>query len=218
MAADATAPRRSGSTFALPRIPLWIVYAAGLLPAAWYFILGVADELGADPLNVLERALGLWALRFLVAGLAITPMRQSFGVNLLRYRRAVGLLAFYYAALHLAVYALLDQGLDVGAIWADIVKRPFITVGLLSFGLLVPLAITSNNAMVRRLGGEAWSRLHRLIYLIAPAAAVHFILLVKAWPPEPLVYAALIVLLLGYRLVRTVSNVRIRKRAPSYDG
>jgi sulfoxide reductase heme-binding subunit YedZ len=197
---------RPRSGFSIPQIPKWTVYVVGFVPAVWYFSLGVTDQLGADPLKVLERALGLWALRFLVVGLAVTPLRQSFGINFLRYRRAVGLLAFYYAALHLVTYVVLDQGLDLYAIWADIVKRPYITIGMLGFGLLVPLAITSNNTMVRRLGGQAWSKLHRLVYVAVAAAAIHFILVVKSWPPEPLVYAALITLLLLYRFVRQTSQ------------
>lgn len=178
------------------------VYIGGLLPAIWYFSLGFADKLGADPQNALERALGLWALRFLILSLAITPLRRLGGPNLVRYRRAVGLLAFYYAALHLTVYMLLDQGLDFTAIWADIVKRPFITVGMLAFLILVPLAVTSNAPMIRRLGGGAWQSLHRLIYLAAGAAAVHFIMLVKAWPPEPLIYATIVAILLLFRVVQ----------------
>jgi methionine sulfoxide reductase heme-binding subunit len=195
----ASRPRLGSS---ISQIPKWTVYVVGFVPAVWYFSLGVTDQLGADPLKVLERALGLWALRFLVVGLAVTPLRQSFGINFLRYRRAVGLLAFYYAALHLVTYVMLDQELDLHAIWADIVKRPYITIGMLSFGLLVPLAVTSNNTLVRRLGGPAWSKLHRLVYVAVVAAAIHFILVVKSWPPEPLVYAALITLLLLYRIVR----------------
>ena len=188
------------------RPPPGLLYLIGMVPAAWTFYLGVMDRLGADPMKVLERDLGLWALKFLVVSLAITPLRRLTGVSLLRYRRAIGLLAFIYAVLHLTVYLVLDQGLDLAAIWGDIVKRPFITVGMLAFLVLVPLAVTSNNAMVRRLGGPAWQRLHRWVYLAAAAAAVHFIMVVKAWPSEPLVYAALVATLLGYRLV-----VRLRQ-------
>ena len=112
------------------RVPRWLVYALGLVPAIAYFALGVLDQLGADPMRALEQELGEWALRFLIAGLFVTPLRQLTGVNLLRYRRAIGLLAFYYAVLHLTVYMVLDQGLDWAAIWADIVKRPYITVGM----------------------------------------------------------------------------------------
>jgi methionine sulfoxide reductase heme-binding subunit len=176
------------------------IYVFGMLPAVWYFHLGITDQLGADPQNTLERALGLWALRFLILALAITPLRRLGGPNLIRYRRALGLLGFYYAALHLSVYLLLDQGLDFAAIWADIVKRPYITVGMLAFTILVPLAVTSNTAMIRRLGGAAWQRLHRLVYVATAAAAVHFVMLVKAWPPEPLIYAGIVALLLLFRL------------------
>lgn len=176
------------------------IYVCGLLPAISTFYLGLTDQLGADPQKVLERTLGLWALRFLILGLAITPLRRLGGPNLVRYRRAVGLLAFTYAALHLTVYTVLDQGLDLTAIWADILKRPYITVGMLAFTILVPLAVTSNAPMIRRLGGAAWQRLHRLVYVAAAAAALHFIMLVKAWPPEPLVYAGLVALLLLFRL------------------
>lgn len=195
------------------RIPVWPVYVLGFVPALAYFYLGVADQLGADPLNTLERALGLWALRFLVAGLAITPLRQTVGLNLLRFRRAVGLMAFYYAALHLTTYVVLDQGFDWAAIWADILKRPYITIGMASFVLLVPLAATSNNASIRRLGGEAWRRLHKLVYLAAAGAAAHFVLVVKSWPPEPLAYAAITAALLAYRALRKPGRQRERRLA-----
>lgn len=176
------------------------IYIIGMLPAVWYFYLGLTDQLGADPQNALERVLGLWALRFLIASLAITPLRRLGGPNLIRYRRTIGLLAFYYATLHLTVYLVLDQGLNGSAIWADIVKRPYITVGMLAFTILVPLAITSNNAMIRRLGGTAWQRLHRLVYVAAVAGAIHFLWLVKSWTFEPLFYATAVTLLLLFRL------------------
>jgi len=177
------------------------IYLVGMLPAVFTFYLGLVDQLGADPQKTLERTLGLWALRFLILTLAITPLRRLGVANLVRYRRAIGLLAFYYAALHVTVYTLLDQGLDLAAIWADIVKRPYITVGMGAFTLLVPLAITSNSPMIRRLGGAAWQRLHRLIYLAAAAAVVHFIMLVKSWSPELVLYAVLIASLLAFRLL-----------------
>jgi sulfoxide reductase heme-binding subunit YedZ len=192
------------------------IYIVGMVPAVWYFYLGITDQLGADPQNTLERTLGLWALRFIVLSLAITPLRRLGGPNLIRYRRAIGLLAFYYACLHLTVYTLLDKGLDLAAIWADIVKRPYITVGMLAFTLLVPLAVTSNNAMIRRMGGAAWQRLHRLIYIAAPAAALHFIMLVKVWPAEPLIYAGLAAILLLFRLgtyLRKKLRPRVRPAA-----
>ncbi len=176
------------------------IYVAGMVPAVWFFYLGATDQLGADPQKTLERELGEWALRYLIACLAITPLRRLGGPNLVRYRRAVGLLAFYYASLHLSVYLLLDQGLYLAAIWADIVKRPYITVGMLAFATLVPLAVTSNGPMIRRLGGARWQRLHRLVYLAAAAGALHFIMLVKAWSVEPVIYAGLVTILLLFRL------------------
>jgi sulfoxide reductase heme-binding subunit YedZ len=176
------------------------IYICGMLPAVWYFYLGLTDRLGADPQNTLERLLGLWALRFLILALAITPLRRLGGPSLIRYRRAIGLIAFYYAALHLTVCTVLDRGLDLAAIWADIVKRPYITVGMLAFTILVPLAVTSNNAMIRRLGSAAWQRLHRLVYVATAAAAIHFLMLVKAWTLEPLIYAGMVAVLLLFRL------------------
>ena len=177
------------------------IYIVGLMPAVWTFYLGLMDELGADPQNVLERTLGLWALRFLILTLTITPLRRLGGPNWIRYRRTLGLFAFYYALMHLSVYLVLDQGLDLAAIWADIVKRPYITVGMLAFTVLVPLAVTSNNVSIRRLGGAAWARLHKLVYVAIAAAALHFIMLVKVWAVEPLIYAAIVAVLLAYRLV-----------------
>jgi methionine sulfoxide reductase heme-binding subunit len=188
---------------ALRRVPVSLVYLVGFVPAAAYFYLGVTDQLGADPLKTLEKALGLWALRLLIATLTVTPLRQVLGVNLVRFRRALGLLAFYYAALHLTTYLVLDQGLDWTAIWADIVKRPYITIGMASFLVLVPLALTSNKASIRRLGGQGWARLHKLVYFALAGGAVHFMMLVKSWPLEPLVYAAIVAALLAYRLVRS---------------
>ena len=189
------------------------IYLVGMLPAVWYFYLGIADQLGADPQKTLERLLGLWALRFLIITLAITPLRRLGGPSLIRYRRALGLLAFYYAALHLTVYMVLDQGLDFAAIWADIVKRPYITVGVFAFVMLVPLAVTSNNAMIRRLGGATWQRLHRLVYVATAAAAIHFVMVVKAWPPEPLIYAAIVAVLLLFRVWLYVQK-KLRPKPP----
>jgi methionine sulfoxide reductase heme-binding subunit len=200
--------------FTLPQVPKIAIYIVGFIPAVWLFYEGINDRLGADPMRYLEQSLGLWALRFLIATLAITPLRQLLKINLLRYRRGLGLLAFYYACLHLLTYLVLDQGLDVAAIVADIVKRPYITIGMATFIILIPLAVTSNNASVRKLGGHAWARLHRLVYLAAIGAALHFILVVKSWPPEPLVYAAIVATLLGYRLLRSlIKKPQPRRRA-----
>jgi sulfoxide reductase heme-binding subunit YedZ len=178
-----------------------LLYACGMLPAVWVFYLALTAQLGADPMRTLEQQLGLWALRFLLVTLAITPLRRLGGPNLLRYRRATGLVTFAYATLHLGVYIALDQGFDVAAIGKDILKRPYITIGMLAFAILVPLAITSSNTMIRRLGAPLWTRLHRWVYLAQAAAALHFVLVVKAWPVEPLIYAAIAAALLAFRLV-----------------
>ena len=149
------------------------------MPAVWTFYLGLTDQLGADPQNVLERTLGLWALRFLILTLAITPLRRLGGPNLDPLSPHAGPARLLLRAMHLSVYLVLDKDLDLAAIWADIVKRPYITVGMLAFTILVPLAVTSNNASIRRLGGAAWARLHKLVYVAIAAAALHFIMLAE---------------------------------------
>jgi len=188
----------------LPQLPTTVVYLVGIVPAIWWFWLGATDRLGADPMRELEHALGLWALRFLILTLAITPLRQLAGVNLLRYRRALGLSAFYYALMHLTTYLVLDQGLDFHAIGADILKRPYITIGMTCFIVLLPLGLTSNNLAIRRLGGKMWQGLHRFVYLAAILAVLHFLMSVKSWSIEPVTYALIVAILLAYRLARSL--------------
>src|SRR5690606_17845336 len=179
---------------ALPRkyhaASIWLLYIVGLVPAAWGFWLGATGRLPGNPVKEFEHLLGLWALRFLVATLAITPLRDLLGVNWLRYRRALGLLAFWYVLMHFSTYMLLDQVLNVSAILADIAKRPFITIGMAGFVLLIPLALTSNAWSIRRLGPR-WVKLHRLVYVIAAAGALHFAMSVKVVGPEPWTYIGL---------------------------
>jgi len=213
------AARSSLSRIVLGRDPVRrAIYLCGMLPALTTFYFAVLDQLGADPQKTLERTLGLWALRFVILTLAVTPLRRLGVINLLRYRRAFGLLAFYYALLHVTVYSVLDQGLALDAIWADIVKRPYITVGMLAFSILLPLALTSNAPMIRRLGGAAWQRLHRLVYLAASLAVLHFIMLVKSWSAELFLYAALTAALLMFRLLaprRPAAGRAARTRGPA---
>lgn len=180
------------------RTPVWAVYLLLALTIPWFFYQGLTGGLGRDPVKGLEHLYGLWALRLLIAGLAISPLRRVFGVNLLRFRRAIGVMTFVYALAHLAVWALLDvQGLS--RIWADILKRPYITIGMAGFLCLVPLAATSNNWSLRKLGAR-WRKLHRLTYVAALLAALHFLWLAKGFQLEPLVYAGLVAGLLIYRL------------------
>lgn len=179
-----------------------LLFAACLLPAirlawgAWY------DQLGANPIEAVTRGLGTWTLNFLLATLAVTPVRRFTGWHwLARFRRLLGLFTFFYACLHLTSYLWFDQFFDWMAIAKDILKRPFITAGMIAFILLVPLAATSTNAMVRRLGGRRWQALHRSVYAIAIIAVVHYWWLVKADVSLPALYAATLVLLLGLRLL-----------------
>jgi sulfoxide reductase heme-binding subunit YedZ len=193
---------------ALRRVPVWPFYLIGLVPAVAWFRLALLDRLGADPVKVLEHETGLIALQFLIAALVVTPLREITGVNLLRFRRMLGLMAFAYAVLHLSVWLVLDRQLDWPRILEDLVKRPYVILGMAAFLMLVPLAATSWDGAVRRLGAAAWRRLHRLAYPATALAAVHFVWLVKAWPPEPLVYAFIVAVLLGWRALPR----RLRRR------
>jgi sulfoxide reductase heme-binding subunit YedZ len=186
---------------ALNKWPRWPLYVVGVMPGAWAFWLAVNGQLGANPVKGLEHSLGLWALRFLLLSLAVTPLRRLTGLSLLRYRRALGLLAFFYVCAHFASYLVFDQGLDARAILADIIKRPYITIGMFGLGVLTPLAITSNAAMIRLMGAAAWQKLHRWVYVAAIAGCVHFIMSVKSWPPAPLLYSAILAVLLLTRLI-----------------
>ena len=180
--------------------PLIFILALG--PLAWLVSAALAGHLGANPIEAVTRSLGDWALRFLLLTLAITPLRRFSGWRWpLRFRRMLGLYAFFYAALHLTSYIVLDQFFYWPGIWEDIIKRPYITVGMLSFLLLIPLAVTSTYGMMRRLG-KNWQRLHRLVYLIAIGAVLHFYMLVKADTREPLLYAGILLVLLLARLQR----------------
>ena len=184
----------------LRRVPNWVAYALCSLPAAWLVWLIYAGGLGVDPVKELEQRLGEIALQLIVAGLAVTPLRRMTGISFLRFRRAIGIMAFVYATLHLLVWLLLDIQLRWAEIWADIVKRPYITVGMTAFVLLVPLVATSNNLALRRMGAAAWHRLHRLTYPAAVLGAVHYLMVVKAWPPEPILYLGAVLGLLALRL------------------
>ncbi len=180
------------------KIPVWAVYLFGALPAPWFLYLGLTGGLGVEPIKALEHELGELALQLLILGLAVTPLRRYLGLNLLKFRRAIGVLAFAYVALHMLVWLVLDVQLP-SQIWADILKRPYITVGMAGFVLLLPLVVTSNNWSVRRLGPR-WRSLHKLVYLAVLLGGVHYVMLAKGFQLEPLLYLAAIVGLLVARL------------------
>jgi len=184
---------------ALRVLPPAAIYVAAAAWAGWLFWLGATGGLGAEPINALERAYGDAALKLLVAGLAVTPMRRFLGINALRFRRAIGVSCFFLVLAHVLVWAALDLR-SVSAIWADIVKRPYITVGMLGFLLLVPLAVTSNALSLRRMGASAWRRLHRLVYPAAILGGLHYLWIAKGFALEPIVYALVILALLMLRL------------------
>ncbi len=190
---------------ALRRLPTWAVYLAGALPFLWLAWNVAQGDLGPDPVKAVEHRLGELGLQFLIASLAVTPLRRV-GLNLVRFRRALGLLAFGYVALHLTAWVWLDMGLRWSEVVADLWKRPYIIIGMLGFAALLPLAATSSNAAIRRMGPLAWRRLHRLAYVAVVAGVLHLLLLVKVWTASELAYAAIVILLLASRLVPTTSS------------
>ncbi|EEE36984.1 ferric reductase domain protein transmembrane component, N-terminal domain [Rhodobacteraceae bacterium KLH11] len=192
----------------LRRIPVWAVYLLGALPAPWLFYLGVTGGLGVEPIKALEHEFGELALQLLILGLAVTPLRRFIGLNLMKFRRAIGVLTFAYVVLHLLVWLVLDVQL-LSQIWADIVKRPYITVGMAAFVLMIPLAVTSNNWSVRRLGPR-WRKLHRLVYPAAILGGLHYVMLAKGFQIEPVIYLLIISGLLLLRL--PISGLLTRSR------
>lgn len=183
----------------LARLGKPFVFTVSLLPLIQLCWSAWQDRLGTNPVETLSHFTGDWSLRFLLLTLAVTPLRRLSGWNwLLKFRRMLGLFAFFYVCLHLGVYLIFDQFFDPSAILEDIAKRPYITVGFAGFLLLIPLAATSTNGMIKRLGRN-WQRLHRLVYLIGMLGVVHYWWLVKADISEPLLYAGLLTMLLGYR-------------------
>lgn len=207
-----------------------LVFVASLGPAAWLVWAGLTGNLSANPLSDLTNETGLWALRFVCITLAITPLRKLSGWNvLIKFRRMAGLFAFFYGTLHFLTYTIADKfaGLDfpdgivawstvknlAASVAEDIYKRPYITVGFTGFVLMVPLAVTSTAGWIRRLGGKQWNRLHKLIYATAVAGVVHYYWLVKADVRSPLLYAAIVTVLLGVRVYWSRARAAVPRRA-----
>jgi methionine sulfoxide reductase heme-binding subunit len=190
-----------------------LVFVLALLPAAYLVYLGFTNDLGVNPAETLQLETGTWALNFLIATLAITPLRRLTRWNrLIQYRRMLGLFAFFYAFTHFLTYLILDQSFSLDQMMADVVKRPFITMGFTAFVLMIPLALTSTKGWIRRLGGRQWQMLHRLIYVSAVAASIHYIWKVKVVLGPPVYYAVAVALLLG---VRVVWQIRSAKSVPA---
>lgn len=179
-----------------------VVFLLCLAPLFWLVGRALTDGLGANPIEALIRFIGDWALRFLLIALAVTPLRQILGwPGLARFRRMLGLFAFFYVMVHLTTYVGVDQFFDWSAIGREIVKRRYITIGMAAVVLLVPLAVTSTDAMVRRLGGRRWRTLHKLVYIIGPLGVVHHWMMVKKDLTEPMIHAAILIALLGWRVL-----------------
>ena len=191
----------------------WIkipVFLLALVPVALLVRGMLTGNLGVNPAETVQLQTGRWALKFLLTSLAITPVRRLTGWNIvIQYRRMLGLFAFFYATLHFASYIVLDQYFALDAMMADIVKRPFITVGFTAFVLMAPLALTSTKGWIRRLG-RRWQLLHRLIYVSAICAIVHFAWKVKVFTGDPVIYAAVLTFLLGFRIVWMLRKGLIR--------
>ncbi|WP_299044479.1 protein-methionine-sulfoxide reductase heme-binding subunit MsrQ [uncultured Tateyamaria sp.] len=187
------------------KVPTWAVYIVSIIPVPVLLYMAQTGGLGREPVRALEHELGELALQLVIFGLCISPLRKFAGINLIKFRRAIGLISFAYVLLHLLVWAVLDvQSLD--RVVADIIKRPYITIGMAAFVLMIPLAFTSNNTSVRWLG-PAWRKLHLLTYPIAILSSVHFIWLSKGFQLEPLVYLTVILGLLALRVPALVKKV-----------
>jgi len=184
----------------LRRLPVWALWLGGLVPLALLVWDTLTGGLGIDPIRDIEHRLGRTALYFLVASLAVTPALRILGISFMRFRRALGLLCFTYAGLHVLSWMLMDMALLWDAMARDVVKRPYLVFGMAAFVMLLALAITSNNWSVRRMGAQAWRRLHRLAYLAAPLVTLHWIWALKTFPLEPVLWLSAILLLLASRI------------------
>ena len=192
-----------------------LVFLACLMPFAWLVTRALTGRLGINPVEDLELTTGIWTLRFLVFTLLVTPVRRITGWNrVIQYRRMLGLFTFFYASVHFAIYIGIDQFFAFGFIVKDVVKRPFITMGFTAFVLMIPLALTSTTGWIRRLG-RRWQVLHRLIYVSAVCAAIHYLWKVKVMIGSPVYYAAIVAVLLLFRAAWAVRQRLARRPQPA---
>ena len=196
----------------LQKLPTWPVYALGLPIPVYYLYLGLTGELGVDPVKVMEHWLGELALQTLILTMAMTPLRNYTGINFCKFRRAFGLMTFYFVTCHLLVWLILDVQI-MSQIWNDILRRPYISVGLAAFILMLPVAATSNNFSVRKLGPKKWKRVQMLTYVCILLGAIHYVMLTRGFQWEPMIYFGLTIFLLALRLPWTFR--RAPKTQPS---
>lgn len=189
------------SPLVLRRVLKPAVFLAALGPAVWLVVGAFTDGLGVNPVETITNSTGIWSLRLLVITLAVTPVRRLTGWNsVIQFRRMLGLFAAFYAGLHFLTYFVLDHSLAFEGVWDDVVKRPYITAGFTAFVAMLPLAVTSTQGWIRRLGGRRWNRLHRTIYAIAALGVLHYWWKVKADVSSPALYAVIVAALLGARV------------------
>lgn len=183
------------------------VVLAALQPAWWLLYNAFWGDLGVNPVETITNHTGIWCLRFIVITLALTPLRWLSGFNpLALFRRMAGLFAFFYGTLHFMTYFVLDHSLQFEGVWEDVVKRPYITAGFTAFVLMIPLAVTSTQGWIRRMGGKKWNLLHRLVYLTAIGGALHYFWKVKLDTTSPVYYAAILGVLIAARVWKTLSK------------
>ena len=183
----------------LRKLPAWTMYIVCAAWVGWLFYLAVTGGLGIEPINALEREYGELGLQLMVVGLLVTPLRNLTGVNLLKFRRAIGLSTFFVILAHFTVWAVLDVH-SLERVWTEIIKRPYVTVGMLGFVLMIPLALTSNNLSVRKMGAVTWRKMHKLTYPVAVLGAIHYLWLVKGFQIEPIIYLMVIAGLIFARM------------------
>jgi len=191
----------------------FLISLNALIPFAFLLFDGYRGGLGANPIEFFSRATGVLALTFLLITLSITPLRKIFGWNgLIKYRRMLGLYAFFYALVHLITYGIFDKSLNFSAIVSDVWQRPFIAVGMIAFTMLIPLAVTSTNGWIKRLGGKNWARVHKLSYVIPIFGVIHFWMIVKSAVFYPAMFGLVLAVLLGYRIVVNLKPEPVKAR------
>jgi len=193
-----------------------LIWTNGLIPLALLAYDGSRGQLGANPVEFFLRTTGVLTLLCLLATLAVTPLRKVLGANqLIKYRRVLGLFAFFYGCIHLTTYFVFDRGASLTGVVSDVVQRPFIAFGMAAFFLMIPLALTSTNGMIKRLGGKRWARLHRLVYAIGILGVIHFWMIVKSDIFYPAIFALVLAALLGYRIYSRVKMRPPAARSPA---